>query len=78
MRAPRGSEPGGAKDPYDQLVRLGLEQGRVIGCLIEKQLTTPQQYPLSLNALVTACNQTSNATQWFATTMAACSGHWRR
>jgi uncharacterized protein YceH (UPF0502 family) len=60
LRAPRGSEPGGAKDPYDQLVRLGLEQGRVIGCLIEKQLTTPQQYPLSLNALVTACNQTSN------------------
>jgi len=41
-------------------VRLGLEQGRVIGCLVEKQLTTPQQYPLSLNALVTACNQTSN------------------
>ena len=41
-------------------MRLGLEQGRVIGCLIEKQLTTPQQYPLSLNALVTACNQASN------------------
>jgi len=32
----------------------------VIGCLIEKQLTTPQQYPLTLNALVLACNQTSN------------------
>ena len=48
------------KHPYDQHVRLGLEQGRVIGCLIEKQLTTPQQYPLSLNALVTACNQASN------------------
>ena len=32
----------------------------MIGCLVEKQLTTPQQYPLSLNALVTACNQTSN------------------
>lgn len=41
-------------------MHLSLEQGRVIGCLIEKQLTTPQQYPLSLNALVTACNQTSN------------------
>jgi len=52
--------PGRHKDPYDRLVRLSLEQGRVIGCLIEKQLTTPQQYPLSLNALVTACNQTSN------------------
>ncbi len=32
----------------------------MIGCLIEKQLTTPQQYPLTLNALVLACNQTSN------------------
>jgi len=41
-------------------VRLSLEQGRVIGCLIEKQLTTPQQYPLTLNALLLACNQTSN------------------
>ncbi len=39
---------------------LTLEQGRVIGCLVEKQLTTPQQYPLTLNALVLACNQTSN------------------
>jgi hypothetical protein len=33
---------------------------RVIGSLAEKQLTTPQQYPLTLNALVIACNQTSN------------------
>jgi uncharacterized protein YceH (UPF0502 family) len=41
-------------------MRLSLEQGRVIGSLIEKQLTTPQQYPLSLNALVAACNQSSN------------------
>jgi hypothetical protein len=41
-------------------VRLGPEQGRVIGCLIEKRLTTPQQYPLTLNALVSACNQSSN------------------
>jgi uncharacterized protein YceH (UPF0502 family) len=35
-------------------------EARVIGCLIEKQLTTPDQYPLSLNALVNACNQKSN------------------
>jgi uncharacterized protein YceH (UPF0502 family) len=34
--------------------------GRVIGSLIEKQLTTPQQYPLTLNALALACNQTSS------------------
>ena len=33
---------------------------RVLGCLVEKQLTTPQQYPLTLNALVLACNQSSN------------------
>jgi hypothetical protein len=41
-------------------MRLNAEGGRVIGSLIEKQLTTPQQYPLTLNALVLACNQTSN------------------
>ncbi|MBI2318596.1 MAG: DUF480 domain-containing protein [Betaproteobacteria bacterium] len=33
---------------------------RVIGCLIEKAITTPEQYPLSLNALTNACNQKSN------------------
>lgn len=33
---------------------------RIIGCLIEKEITTPDQYPLSLNALVNACNQKSN------------------
>ena len=35
-------------------------EARVIGSLIEKQITTPDQYPLSLNALVNACNQKSN------------------
>jgi uncharacterized protein YceH (UPF0502 family) len=33
---------------------------RVLGCLLEKQRTTPDQYPLSLNALTNACNQKSN------------------
>lgn len=33
---------------------------RIIGCLIEKSLTTPDQYPLSINALTNACNQKSN------------------
>src|SRR5436309_7301801 len=33
---------------------------RVLGCLIEKQRTTPDQYPLSLNSLRLACNQTTN------------------
>ncbi|MEH6471420.1 MAG: DUF480 domain-containing protein [Halopseudomonas sp.] len=39
---------------------LTLNQTRVIGCLIEKEITTPDQYPLSLNALTLACNQKSN------------------
>ena len=39
---------------------IGTEQARVVGSLIEKRLTTPQHYPLTLNALVLACNQSSN------------------
>jgi uncharacterized protein YceH (UPF0502 family) len=35
-------------------------EARVIGCLIEKQIATPDQYPLTLNSLVAACNQKSN------------------
>lgn len=35
-------------------------EARVIGCFLEKQVTTPEQYPLSLNALTTACNQKTN------------------
>jgi uncharacterized protein YceH (UPF0502 family) len=41
-------------------VELTALEARVIGCLIEKQVTTPDQYPLSLNALTNACNQKSN------------------
>jgi len=41
-------------------IQLTPLEARVIGCLIEKQITTPDQYPLSLNALVNACNQKSN------------------
>ncbi len=41
-------------------MELSPVEARVIGSLAEKQLTTPQQYPLTLKALVTACNQTSN------------------
>jgi hypothetical protein len=39
---------------------LSAEDARVLGVLIEKQLTTPQQYPLTLAALVTGCNQSTN------------------
>ncbi|MCG6211538.1 YceH family protein [Vibrio furnissii] len=35
-------------------------EARVIGCLIEKEITTPDHYPLTLNSLTTACNQKSN------------------
>jgi hypothetical protein len=38
---------------------LSPVEARVLGCLMEKQRTTPDQYPLTLNALVTACNQKS-------------------
>jgi uncharacterized protein YceH (UPF0502 family) len=41
-------------------IELSPLEARVIGCLIEKQITTPDHYPLSLNALVNACNQKSN------------------
>ena len=41
-------------------VELTPEEARVIGCLLEKQVTTPDQYPLSMNALTNAVNQKSN------------------
>ena len=41
-------------------IELDSLEARVIGCMIEKQVTTPDQYPLSLNALLSACNQKSN------------------
>lgn len=41
-------------------IQLTAIEARIIGALIEKQITTPDQYPLSLNALVNACNQKSN------------------
>jgi uncharacterized protein YceH (UPF0502 family) len=41
-------------------IELTAHEARVIGCLIEKQIATPDQYPLSLNALTNACNQKSN------------------
>ena len=39
---------------------LNPTEVRVLGALIEKEITTPDYYPLSLNALMTACNQSSN------------------
>lgn len=42
------------------LFTLTAEEARVMGCLIEKEITLPDYYPMTLNALVTACNQTTN------------------
>ncbi len=42
------------------LEQLDDKEARVIGCLIEKSITTPDQYPLTLNALTNACNQKSS------------------
>jgi hypothetical protein len=39
---------------------LTVIEGRVLGCLLEKERTTPDQYPLTLNALVSACNQSTS------------------
>lgn len=39
---------------------LSIVEARVIGCLLEKERTVPDQYPLTLNALVTACNQATS------------------
>ncbi|SUG15719.1 Protein of uncharacterised function YceH [Salmonella enterica subsp. arizonae] len=39
---------------------LTATEARVIGCLLEKQVTTPEQYPLSVHGVVTACNQKTN------------------
>src|SRR5512146_341657 len=41
-------------------VSLTPEDARVLGCLMEKSVTTPDNYPLSVNALVNACNQMTN------------------
>ena len=50
--------------PYGEathmLPELDANQARVIGCLMEKSVVTPDQYPLTLNALTNACNQKSS------------------
>jgi len=49
-------------DSYNEWMNIELSalEARIVGCLIEKQITTPEQYPMSLNALANACNQKSN------------------
>ena len=47
-------------EPTNDDAMLSDLESRVLGCLMEKQMTTPDYYPLTLNGLVTACNQKSS------------------
>lgn len=47
-------------ETVDNELQLTAVESRVLGCLIEKQATTPDAYPMTLNALLTACNQKTN------------------
>lgn len=57
---PKNSQPESNSDEDINLVVLSFEETRVLGSLIEKELTTPEYYPLTLNSLVSACNQKNN------------------
>jgi uncharacterized protein len=46
--------------PLTEPILLTAAEARVLGALVEKEVTTPDYYPLTLNALVNACNQRSN------------------
>lgn len=55
VHTPAGDDPGAAAAPAAP--QLSAAEARVVGSLIEKEATTPDVYPLTLNAIVTACNQ---------------------
>src|SRR4029077_16457780 len=65
-RTSRGSRPGCGSLATSMTafratnVLLNEAEVRVLGSLVEKEITTPDYYPLSINALVNACNQKSN------------------
>ena len=50
-------EPLPQEQTENELPELTFEQTRILGALIEKELATPEYYPMTLNALVNACNQ---------------------
>lgn len=54
------SEPDASVEPVPGIPVLTFAESRVLGCLLEKEATTPQGYPLTLNSLHSACNQASN------------------
>jgi uncharacterized protein len=60
---------------------LSFDEARVLGCLIEKEITTPDYYPLTLGALTAACNQKSNRSpvvEWDERTVEAAVDSLRR
>lgn len=52
--------PDSSAGQEDLKIELTTQEARVIGAMIEKSIATPDQYPLSLNALTSACNQKNN------------------
>jgi uncharacterized protein YceH (UPF0502 family) len=57
----RGHDDGPSESAEESAgVRLSEVEARVLGCLVEKESTTPDAYPLTLNATTTACNQKSS------------------
>jgi uncharacterized protein len=59
-RAPSVAHRSDAQEAMHMDRELGAEEIRVLACLVEKEATTPDNYPLSSNALVNACNQSTN------------------
>ncbi len=49
-----------SEEQVNEKLKLSTLEVRVLGCLIEKEMSTPEYYPLTLNSLVAACNQKSN------------------
>lgn len=62
ISADQSNEEGAITDTTTQsaIPQLTFNEARVLGCLLEKEATTPDNYPLSLNTLHSACNQSSN------------------
>lgn len=54
---PTPDETGAGETEAPDSLRLSAIEARVLGCLVEKESTTPDAYPLTLNAVTTACNQ---------------------
>ncbi|MEZ5310177.1 MAG: YceH family protein [Microthrixaceae bacterium] len=57
---PAEASPAGTVDQSGDVMLLTAAQARVLGCLIEKQLATPDTYPMTLKALTNACNQSTS------------------